>query len=81
MKKDMKRWLTLGALSAVVLAGCSNSSGGNESADGGDKDRKLIIYSNAASDGRGDFFVEKQLRQVLILSSLKWVDQKHLADC
>ncbi|RAN62614.1 hypothetical protein B8A44_07310 [Dolosigranulum pigrum] len=59
MKKDMKRWLTLGALSAVILAGCSNSSGGNESADGGDKDRKLIIYSNAASDGRGDFFVEK----------------------
>ena len=43
--------------SAVLLAACGSDDGGQESG-GDDSDRTLIVYSNAVSDGRGDYLQE-----------------------
>lgn len=55
MNKLFKTGLLLGA--TTLLAACGSNEVASENAEAGE-DRTLIIYSNAVSDGRGDYFKE-----------------------
>ncbi|KAF3300687.1 extracellular solute-binding protein [Carnobacterium sp. PL17GRE32] len=49
--------LTLLGISALLLGACGTNNESASSKSGGSDD-PIIIYSNAASDGRGDYFVD-----------------------
>lgn len=59
MKLGMKI-AALGLVSLLVLAGCGNSGDkSSENDSSGQKDEKIILYSNSVNNGRGDFLKEK----------------------
>ena len=47
----MKKLLVIALALGLILGGCAGGNGGTE-------DRSLIIYTNSASDGRGDWLTD-----------------------
>lgn len=56
MKNLFKTGLLLS--STVLLAACGDKESAADTGSGDDSDRTLIVYSNAVSDGRGDYIQE-----------------------
>jgi iron(III) transport system substrate-binding protein len=56
--KTKSLWMALLLVLSIILAACGGAKEGDETASE-KTDKKLIVYTNSASDGRGDWLKEK----------------------